>query len=147
MENELPEAHVLFDPQTYSEPSALTSEQCEELANTSVRALRTWFAAHAPDTLTPLLILAERSGVAAHRTDQSMLAILQRMVQKREHFLAVESGGVEGASFWKSTVSALPGFCGVPLWRLAGASDVCHGWPVRRNHLRLRHLPAGAEAA
>ena len=86
MENELPEAHVLFDPQTYSEPSALTSEQCEELANTSVRALRTWFAAHAPDTLAPLLILAERSGVAAHRTDQSILAILQRMVQERTTF-------------------------------------------------------------
>jgi len=29
MENELPEAHVLFDPQTYPEPSALTSAQWE----------------------------------------------------------------------------------------------------------------------
>jgi len=80
------EAGTIFDPQAYPEPSALTSAQWEELAETSVCKLRSLFAMQAPAVLYPLEVLAQRSGIAGHRTDRSILIILQRMAQSRTNF-------------------------------------------------------------
>ena len=86
METETLQQESLFDPQSYPEPNPLTSVQWEQLAKTSSVKLRKRFEAQAPALLHPLLVLAERSGIALRRTDGSMLTLLQEMVSKRTTF-------------------------------------------------------------
>jgi integrase len=86
METEMLQPGILFEPQAYPEPNSLTSAQWELLAKTSSLKLRKRFEAQAPAVLHPLVVLAERSGIALRRTDGSILTILQEMVRNRTTF-------------------------------------------------------------
>ena len=86
MEAETLHPGILFDPRAYPEPNPLTPAQWEQLGKTSSIKLRKRFEALAPAVLHPLIVLAERSGIALRRADGSILTILQEMVRNRTTF-------------------------------------------------------------
>ena len=86
MDAETLQPDSLFDPQAYPEPNPLTSAQWEQLTKTSAVKLRKRFEAQAPALLRPLVVLAERSGIALHRTDGSIVTVLQEVVRNRLTF-------------------------------------------------------------